>query len=71
MCSLEEEPWRANFTGEKCRCGVPMPGTPEEEELQNRMEEMKRNEKRKKQQEQLAHDRQKRIDNFRNWLRRY
>jgi hypothetical protein len=26
MCSLETEPWRANFTGPKCRCGVPTPG---------------------------------------------
>lgn len=23
MCSLENEPWRANFTGPLCRCGIP------------------------------------------------
>ncbi len=31
MCDLESEPWRANFTGPKCRCGVPTAGNEEEE----------------------------------------
>lgn len=38
MCDLIEEPWRATFTGPNCRCGVPMPGTPEEQEIQDKMD---------------------------------
>jgi hypothetical protein len=34
MCNLENEPWRANFTGPNCRCGVPTAGTPEEESIE-------------------------------------
>ena len=37
MCSLAAEPWRANFTGGVCRCGVPMPGNDEERALDKQM----------------------------------
>jgi len=30
MCNLQDEPWRADFTGPPCRCGVPTAGTLEE-----------------------------------------
>ena len=33
MCSLETEPWRKDFTGPLCRCGVPTPGTAEERRI--------------------------------------
>lgn len=43
MCSLESEPWRANFTGPKCRCGVPTAGTPAERmiEMQHRADKQR------------------------------
>tara|TARA_S200002703_G_scaffold108388_1_gene94175 strand:+ start:81 stop:272 length:192 start_codon:yes stop_codon:yes gene_type:complete len=45
MCSLEDEPWRVEFTGKKCRCGIPTPGTPEEEKFDREMKTIKREER--------------------------
>lgn len=32
-CNLEKEPWRWNFTGPKCECGLPTPGTDKERQF--------------------------------------
>lgn len=62
MCNLESEPWRAKFTGPNCRCGVPMPGTPEEQELMDKMEEAAKIVRQEEHKRNLAYYKQRRID---------
>lgn len=38
MCNLKDEPWKASFTGPRCRCGVPTPGNDVERQLQKDLE---------------------------------
>jgi hypothetical protein len=64
MCSLDEQPWRSQFTGPPCRCGVPTPGTEAERVIQNMFEleeRAKRKEKAKADLQKFKEDRQEEI----------
>ena len=42
MCNLETEPWRKDFTGPLCKCGVPMPGNAQEQAIQDEQDTIAR-----------------------------
>lgn len=70
MCSLLTEPWAANFTGPKCRCGVPTPGNPEEKAIYDEHKKEAKNKVVAEQKEQFEQYKQTRIAQVLNRLPR-
>lgn len=62
MCNLKDSPWRVNFTGPLCRCGVPMPGNDEERQIDETKTKERKSKKLIQQKMSLEEYRNRRIE---------
>lgn len=62
MCNLQSEPWRADFTGPPCMCGVPTAGTEEERLIDRYHRAEKQKQQKEARQKEFAEYREQRIN---------